>query len=207
MQSTTVGSAAQRAPPNGPAFSRRCPPAYCTAQRCCEWQATVGCNAKLGGCWCRLKRVKTAWLLPPGAAVPPAVTRCESGMFLPAPSAKTSRPHRDGAAGSPSGRRLGCLRAAGAVARGESGRCRFAPTSRCRSRKPTPHPCVEPPNGPSFSRRCPHAYCTALAMRRVAGNGRLQRQVSCGFLRFLPSGPPEVRTTLRTNRREAGRDL
>jgi hypothetical protein len=77
-----------------------------------ESRATVGCNAKLGGCWCRLKSVTTALTLPRGTTVTPAVTRCESGMFLPAPSAKTSRSYRDGAVGSPFGRRLGCLRAA-----------------------------------------------------------------------------------------------
>jgi hypothetical protein len=38
-------------------------------------------------------------------------------------------------------------------------------------------PAIPAPNGPAFSRRCPPPYCTALAMRRVAGNGRLQRVV------------------------------
>jgi hypothetical protein len=47
-----------------------------------------------------------------------------------------------------------------------------------------------PANGPAFSRRCPHAYCTALAMRRVAGNGRLQRDcwAAGSGLRDSPEG-------------------
>jgi hypothetical protein len=61
-----------------------------------------------------------------------------------------------------------------------------------------------PPNGPAFSRRCPHAYCTALATRRVAGNGRLQREVG-GLLVQAEEGEDGVVVATRSGR-AAGRD-
>jgi hypothetical protein len=73
------------------------------------------------------------------------------------------------------------------------------------------------PNGPAFSRRCPHAYCTALATRRVAGNGRLQREVGGllvqaeegedGGVAATRSGRAAGRNQMRARKITAGRLL
>jgi hypothetical protein len=101
--------------------------------------------------------------------------RARAEGYCRPPSAKTSRPCRDGAVGSPFGRRLGCLRAARALTGNQGGTACLRAGEHLPMTINYPPPAILAAQRTSVQPPLPARALYRTAMRQVAGNGRLQR--------------------------------